>query len=221
MYLTATVLETLAFGGTMFLYCVAYQSTKKESVNEALCEVCAEKFERASCKEQLNLKRTAGEKLRVHSVMSFEWSRQMLLNAKIGWDVGAVRALGQIFRRKIQDFSLDGFDVISSVPQSSYSRLRGRFNLTDYLCECIRVEYRIPQIYLQTPFLWRFIKQSFRKSTQRKIDHRIKLKEKVLKEKNIRCLIVDDIVTTGSTILTVAEALPKDWQVEGCTFARA
>lgn len=219
----------------MFVLCNRCGERIVVNVKTPFCKFCLNYYFSSGAMTTVNdakvLQLKNGANFTVRSLFHFNEVRSLILAAKIGMDIGAIRSVGYLIKKEFHRIPCQGARWVASVPQSFYSRVFGRFDLAFYMAGVIADLACLKVITLRPPFLWRVRKQSFLNTGKRQDTRTVRFKSNrfdrdfVLEELG---LIVDDVVTSGSTMRSVAEGLVGDrslerWQknnVSGFSFSR-
>lgn len=155
--------------------------------------------------------------LKAYSPLLFKGDiRELVLAVKYGAKQHAFFKLSEYLFKEIEDKKIE-FDIIVYVPQYLFSVGGREINLSKRFAETVAGKLKIP-LFTGLSAKSNDVPRHLLKGEERRknFEHRFKLKNKeVLCGK--RVLIIDDIITTGTTANSVALALmrakPKDIQV--------
>lgn len=113
-------------------------------------------------------------------------------------------------------------DFVTSPPSSLWGRLRGRIDLAACLAQEFALRYQVPYITPEVlPVSWDsvWLTKEARKSTRTDVRQGLSL---LLKQRrscfDSSCLVIDDVMTTGTTVMRYLSNLP-DVSVQVVTFA--
>jgi predicted amidophosphoribosyltransferase len=164
----------------------------------------------------------------VHSMFSYRGQvRQHFIAAKVRGDHTAVRRLLAVWDTALNNLPLtDAFSAVMPCPSSLWGRLRGRLDLAWMLAEHTACRLGLPLVRPPRRLYWRLRKRAL---MERSVDNLlINLWENQPGEDprgdfHHRCLLIDDVVTTGATIKRCLDAASEDftYHFSVMTLARA
>lgn len=147
--------------------------------------------------------------------------RKLIHAVKIDGNTVALRYMLDSFIRHPEVVAASGVDFVTSPPSSLWGCLRGRIDLAACLAQEFASKYQIPYMVAEKlPVRWKtsLVKEA-RRSTR--VDMRGQL-NRVLKQRCLghlpRYLVVDDVMTTGTTVMRYLSSLPAA-SVKVLTFA--
>ncbi len=181
-----------------------------------LCKICYEIF-----LSQKNLKityrGTAADILKITSVFSYGSKiRDLMLLAKVSKNLFANKLIVKLFLREAL-FDKGEFDYVIPAASSLFSRFKGNSDVAFNLAESLSLRTEAKLLPAPLCFGWSLRKQTKKTITQRK-KHRELLKTSQLTG---RILLVDDVTTSGSTLVSLADFFPLAEEISAVTFAAA
>jgi len=197
-----------------------------------LCVACIDELSELSCSpHEINTIEWAstegGNTAKVDSLFWYRGTvRSLIIAAKVKNDISALKTLLQIYLAEIERKSgtLD-FNYVMPCPSSLWSRIHGKIDVAWFLAENMARIYKIEFIRPPRRIYWNLKKRS---QTERPTDTSL-----VGPNSSItpiaptcfqsHCLIIDDVVTTGTTLKRCIENAPKlnVGSFSCLTFARA
>lgn len=157
--------------------------------------------------------------------------RRLIIAAKVKSDITALKRLMTIWGTELSKVPMiQNMHAVMPCPSSLWSRLHGRIDVTWFLAERISSIYRIPMVLPPRHTYWKMKKRS---QTLRPVDKLLATAEPTsadsfqscqhYSENRKYCLVVDDVVTTGTTLKTCISAakMCTDFQFATLTFSKA
>ena len=186
------------------------------ATNGLTCEFCL-----ASLNSQLILKinhrSTHYQPLKIFSIFSYTAQiRQLILLAKIKKSFFANYLLMELSRPYLSHL-IKAFDVVVPAASSLFSRLRGNTDLA-YNFAVIASDYYKASL-LRSPYKMGW---ALRKQSQCSPDQRTKkIKTANISSQCGRILLIDDVTTSGNTLIHLAEHFPNALEIVAITLASA
>ncbi len=142
--------------------------------------------------------------------------------AKIASSYHHIRAWQELLCRRLDGLLGDGqsFYAVMPSPSSLWSRMRGRADLAWFLAREIHRRFGIPMLSAPFHLHWRYQKQATRKGRQSQ-HQQVKQSERAYDKKTPCLLLIDDVLTSGGTMLRLREALPEHEDCYGLVLAKA
>jgi predicted amidophosphoribosyltransferase len=152
--------------------------------------------------------------------------RSLTIASKVKGDLPALNSILQIWSAQIEEtISLNGITSVMPCPSSLWSRLHGRVDIAWFLAARIAHRYKIKFVRPPRHIHWSIKKrsQTERPTIENLVVAVSSLKTQPTSKEQHHCLIVDDVVTTGSTLKTCIEHASKKGidKFSSLTFARA
>ncbi len=197
-----------------------------------LCMACVDELSELSCSaaESSCLHWQAPVNQQVAKVHSLFWYngvvRSLTIKAKVKGDMSSLNRILQIWSAELENKSLfPDIDAVMPCPSSLWSRLHGRIDIAWFLAEKIAKRYEVKFLRPPKELYWKLKKRSqMERPEGSNLVETDGVHRQASDQKNMgHCLIVDDIVTTGSTLKTCIEHASKlgIGKFSSLTFARA
>ncbi len=164
----------------------------------------------------------------VHLFEYREPLRNLILRAKVKSDVKTIESLIQVGLSRIEVQKLSEWaEIIMPIPSSLWGRCRGRFDIAYLLAQALSEKYH--RILQTAPFSchWHIKKRAMKKNRKRKeiptvqrLSNDGEEIQNPITTSRKRILLVDDIVTTGYSMISIAEKLEYS-EVKALALAEA
>lgn len=192
---------------------------------QVVCQNCFESVETYRLRQSLLNLRVRENDYHVASIYRYEGLlRDLILNAKLRQEWRSVEACQHLLVRDegVRSYMAQVRGVIPA-PSSVRSRFLCKFDLGYFLAQALSEGFRCPLYQLPRKFYWRLQKQSMIPREFRKKNGKVSPSTKwaeVINKPQSSLLLVDDIMTTGSTVASIIKAKNLT-RVKILTFASA
>jgi predicted amidophosphoribosyltransferase len=210
--------------------CFTRSSFSNSHLGLKLCIACIDELEELSCYklESKALEWSMANNRSLAKIDSLFWYsgivRNLTINAKVKGDISALNRILQIWNAELDADAIKDIDAVIPCPSSLWSRIHGRIDIAWFLAAKIAQKHRIKFLRPPRAIYWNMKKRS---QTERPLDTTLVVPEEPTKlitnRSQNHCLILDDVVTTGTTLKTCIEHASKlNFHTFTClTFARA